>query len=208
MMNGPARKELTALARWVILLGVALVVVGNLWHGVTATTIARLWVNIVERPTGPMKLRFVLQPLMAALVAIRDARADARSGRSPYLATVLSNGAERAGRLREGANATARILLLALIMDGIYQAIVLDRFYPNEAVIIALVLAFVPYILIRGLSLRVLRALMSGTRVSLPYDDENEGHLHGEFNGGRGEPVRSQGDGGQSFCLDPHAPQR
>ena len=53
-------------------------------------------------------------------------------------------------RLREGLNATARIILLGIVMDAMYQLIVLGRFYPGEAVIIALVLAFVPYLLIRG----------------------------------------------------------
>ena len=35
-------------------------------------------------------------------------------------------------------------------MDAIYQYQVLKTFYPGEAVIIALALAFVPYLLIRG----------------------------------------------------------
>jgi hypothetical protein len=47
----------------------------------------------------------------------------------------MSNPRERAQRLNEGLNATARIILLGLIMDAIYQAIVLKRFYPAEAVI-------------------------------------------------------------------------
>jgi hypothetical protein len=46
--------------------------------------------------------------------------------------------------------ATARIILLGLVMDGIYQAIEFESFHPAEAVIIALALAFVPYLLLRG----------------------------------------------------------
>ena len=42
-----------------------------------------------------------------------------------------------------------------MIMDAIYQARMLRRFYPDEAVIVALLLAFVPYLLIRGLALCV-----------------------------------------------------
>jgi hypothetical protein len=59
--------------------------------------------------------------------------------------------------LREGLNATARIILLGLVMDVIYQLIVLKTFYPNEALVIALLLAFVPYLIIRGLVFRVAR---------------------------------------------------
>ena len=48
-------------------------------------------------------------------------------------------------------------LLLGLAMDGIYQAIEFKTFHPAEAVIIALLLAFVPYLLLRGLFARAAR---------------------------------------------------
>ena len=67
------------------------------------------------------------------------------------------NRAERTGRLREGLNATARIILLGLVMDVIYQIMVLKRFYPAEAVIVAVMLAFVPYLFIRGPIARIAR---------------------------------------------------
>ena len=35
-------------------------------------------------------------------------------------------------------------------MDVIYQAIVFDTFHPGEAAIISILLAFVPYLLLRG----------------------------------------------------------
>jgi hypothetical protein len=111
-----------------------------------------------------MRFRFFLQPLMAAIAAIHDGREDARAGRSPYFMTVLRNPQERVGRLREGLNATARIILLGLAMDVIYQLLVLKTFYPNEALVIALLLAFVPYLIIRGLVFRVARWRIRGPR--------------------------------------------
>jgi inner membrane protein involved in colicin E2 resistance len=42
-------------------------------------------------------------------------------------------------------------------MDTIYQIVVFKAFYPYEALIIALVLAFVPYLLIRGVISRIAR---------------------------------------------------
>jgi hypothetical protein len=80
----------------------------------------------------PMRFRFILQPLMAAIVAIRDGLKDARTGRPPYFWTMLGNPRERTRRLNEGLNATARIILLGLVMDAIYQGIVLRRFYPGR----------------------------------------------------------------------------
>jgi hypothetical protein len=94
---------------------------------------------------------------MATLAAIHDGREDARAGRSPYFVTLLRNPQERVGLLREGLNATARIILLGLVMDVIYQALVFKTFFPNEALAIALLLAFLPYLIIRGLVLRIAR---------------------------------------------------
>jgi hypothetical protein len=98
---------------------------------------------------------------MAAIAALVDGIKDARLGRSPYLWTLLSSPEKRAGRLREGVIATARIILLGFIMDGVYQAIVLKTFYPGEMVIVALLLAFVPYLLLRGFFAHIARWWMS-----------------------------------------------
>jgi hypothetical protein len=59
--------------------------------------------------------------------------------------------------LREGLVATGRVILLGLIMDAIYQFKVPGTFYPGEAVLVALLLAFVPYLLIRGPAQRIAR---------------------------------------------------
>ena len=64
--------------------------------------------------------------------------------------------------MREGLNATARIILLGLVMDAIYQVIVFGRFYPVEAVIIAVLLGFVPYLVFRGVITRIVRVGRDG----------------------------------------------
>ena len=58
--------------------------------------------------------------------------------------------------MREGLNATARIILLGIVMDAIYQISVLKRFYPVESVIVAVGLGFVPYLVLRGIVTRIL----------------------------------------------------
>jgi hypothetical protein len=76
---------------------------------------------------------------------------------------MLGNPRERARRLNEGVNATARIILLCLVMDMIYQVIVLKQFYPAEAVIVALLFAFVPYVIVRGPAARIARRRFGAT---------------------------------------------
>ena len=153
-MTDPAPRELTALAKIVVGLGALLIVAGVVWHGVTVKNIFRVWHNLVDRPDSAMSFRFILQPLMAVIAAIHDGLEDARNGRSPYFWTIMRDPRQRIERLNEGLNATARIILLGIAMDVIYQLMVFKKFYPVEAVIIALLLAFVPYLVMRGLVVR------------------------------------------------------
>jgi hypothetical protein len=113
-------------------------------------TMQTFWNEIAARPDGPMAFRFYLQPFMAALLALRDGIKDARTGRSPYFWKILHNPEKRATSLKEGFKATARVLALAVIMDIAYQYIVIGSPTPVEAIFIALLLGFVPYLLLRG----------------------------------------------------------
>lgn len=143
------------LAWSAVVLMAVFIALGAAWHGFSGEVLERIWRNVLERPSGPMTFRFILQPVMAAVAALKDGVTDARAGRSHYLWTILTLPEKRSGRLREALLSTARIILLGLVMDTIYQAIVFDYFHPAEAVIIALLLAFVPYVLLRGPLARV-----------------------------------------------------
>jgi len=139
------------LVAWLVVIVAAVgVALGLFWYGLSSEVLGRIWRDVAERPGGPMTFRFVLQPAMAALAAFHDGAKDARLGRSPYLWTLLTDRNETTGRLREGVIATGRVILLGLVMDGIYQAVVLKTFYPGEMVLVAILLAFVPYLLLRG----------------------------------------------------------
>jgi hypothetical protein len=156
-MTDEGPPKLSLLAKLVVAFILALVVAGVVWHGVSIPTIKRVWYQLIERADAPMRFRFILQPLMAAIVAIREGLKEAQTGRSPFFWTMLGNPGERVQRLNEGLNATARIILLGLVMDMIYQVIVLGQFYPAEAVIVALLFAFIPYVIIRGPAARIAR---------------------------------------------------
>jgi len=120
--------------------------------------LARFLGNLHDRVSGPMSFRLVLQPAMAAFFAIRAGLQDGRTGRPPYLWAMVADPAHRRDLLREGWKATARVFVLAVVIDAIYQVVQLRWFYPNEALIVAIVLALVPYLLIRGPVGRIARA--------------------------------------------------
>lgn len=157
MADTVQQQQLSLLAKLVAAALIVLVVAGIVWHGVTVATVERVWHQLLARPSEPMKFRFVLQPVMAAIFAVRDGVRDARTSRPPFLWAMLYRPGRRVVRLEEALNATARIILLGLVMDVIYQYVVLHRFYPAEAVIIAIVLAFVPYAILRGPVARIAR---------------------------------------------------
>ena len=156
LTNAPSRNQILQ-ARIATGLLVGLVALGALWSGVSFEGLDRMWDDILARPGGPMTFRFILQPAMAAIAALRDGVSDARLGRTPYLLTILRGDESRGTRLWEGFVSTARILILGIVMDAIYQAIVLKTFYPAQAAVIAVLLAFVPYLLLRGPFERVAR---------------------------------------------------
>jgi hypothetical protein len=110
----------------------------------------RIAENLVGRLDGPLKFRFILQPLMAIVFAIRDGRKDALAGREPYGWAVLTRAGHRGELLHECWIAMKKVFFVALLMDVIYQLIVFRWIYPGEALIVAPVLAFIPYILLRG----------------------------------------------------------
>jgi hypothetical protein len=156
-MPGAATSTQLLLARLAIVLVVGLLLLGAFWYGFSAEVHQRVWHHVAERPGGPMTFRFILQPCMAAIAAFHDGAQDARSNRPPYLRVLLAGSQDRAASLFEALIATARIILLGLGMDAIYQATVLGTFYPGEAVLMALLLAFVPYLLLRGPFARLVR---------------------------------------------------
>ena len=152
MTDAPSRSALIQ-ARLAVGLLVGLVVVGALWYGLTAESLGRLWSDILDRPGGPMTFRFILQPAMAIIAALRDGVHDARLGRTPYVWALIHGVRDpqgRSGRLWEGIVATARIIILGVVMDTIYQWVVFKTFYPVQAAVIAILLAFVPYLVLRG----------------------------------------------------------
>ena len=125
---------------------------------------ARFWENLGGRIGGPLSFRLILQPLVAALLAVGAGLQDARAGRPPYLWAILTNPAERRGLIHEGWQAVAKVFVMAAIIDAVYQVIVFRRIYPGELLLISFLLACVPYLLIRGLANRIAAAVQPRDR--------------------------------------------
>jgi hypothetical protein len=115
--------------------------------------------DFIARFDGPLHFRLIMQPLMAILLAARDGTRDAREGRSAYLWTLLSDPVQRRYLLADGWKGISRIFILAYALDVVYQLIEWHGLKALEALLTAVVLAVVPYVLLRGPINRLMRLI-------------------------------------------------
>lgn len=120
-----------------------------------------LWQRIVEnifgRLDGPFHLRFIMQPLMATIFAVLDGLKDAKTDKPAYLWAVAFNPSHRRELLTNGWKSVGKIFTVACVLDIAYQLIIFHRIFPLEVLIVAFLLAIVPYALLRGPVNRVKR---------------------------------------------------
>ena len=110
--------------------------------------------DIPKRLTGPGRFRFVMQPAVAILLGIRGGLADARAGRPPYLFALLFHDQERRALLRSGFQAVANLVLMGVLLDAVFQWVILGVSHPGAALVVGPVLIAAPYALARGLANR------------------------------------------------------
>jgi hypothetical protein len=113
--------------------------------------------DIPKRLTGPGRFRFVLQPLIATLLGIRSGLADARAGRPPYLLGLLTDRQRRGELAREGLATVANLLLMGILLDSVFQWVILGASYPGPALVVGPVLIATPYAVSRALANRAAR---------------------------------------------------
>ena len=123
--------------------------------------------DLVGRLTGPLTLRLFLQPAIASFFAIRDGIHDAKDGRPPHLLRVLTGPPEARRRRRlETRKAILKVFIMAVLLDFVYQVIVFRWIYPFESLAVAIILAFLPYLIMRGLVNRAVRPWLGPQRES------------------------------------------
>jgi hypothetical protein len=127
------------------------------------TIFTRVWIDITSGAHAPLSFRLVIQPLIAAFFAIRAGMQDAQAGRPLFFwAVVVSDPVHRQELLREGWKHIGKVFIAAVIVDALYQVIVHHWVYPSEALMVAVILAVLPYLMMRGLVNRILRHRRGG----------------------------------------------
>jgi len=111
----------------------------------------RIAENLMDRVSGPLRFRLLLQPTMALIFATVAGLKDARTGKPPYFWALLHDPAHRVEMLEDGWKSVGKLFVFALLLDVVYQYIVGRFVWPGEAILVALVLAILPYLIVRGL---------------------------------------------------------
>ncbi len=112
--------------------------------------IARGWENFLARPTGSLNLRFILQPAIASILALRAGVKDARQGRPAYLWAAITSPQYRWQLIHGGWKDMRIPFSVAATLDAIYQVITHEGIFLLELIFTATVLALVPYFILRG----------------------------------------------------------
>ena len=113
--------------------------------------------DLPKRLAGPGRFRFILQPLMAIILGILGGLADARAGRPPFLYGVLFHRDLRGELVRSGFKTVTNLLLMGILLDAVFQWVILGISHPGAALVVGPVLIVLPYALARALSNRLAR---------------------------------------------------
>lgn len=111
--------------------------------------------DIPKRLVGPGRFRFILQPLFAILLGIRSGLTDARAGRPPYLRGMLFHRDLRGGLVKTGWATVVNLVLMGILLDSVFQWLILGTSYPGAALVAGSVLIMAPYSVARAFSNRL-----------------------------------------------------
>jgi len=118
--------------------------------------------GLMARIAGPMSFRFLIQPLMALFFAVRDGRKDAREGKAPYFWALFNNPGHRREMLQSGWKSVGKVFIIAMILDLVFQIIAFHGIRPGGAMVAGVILAIIPYLLLRGPLNRVIQYASKG----------------------------------------------
>ena len=106
--------------------------------------------GLLARLHGPMSFRFLIQPAVAIFFGFRDGRRDAREGRAAFFWGLLTDQEHRRDMLRSGWKSVGKVFCIGVALDLVFQYIAFHDLRVVGAVIAGVVLAIVPYLLLRG----------------------------------------------------------
>ena len=113
--------------------------------------------DILARLSGPGRLRFIFQPIVAIILGTRSGMKDATAGLPPFLWALLFHKQHRRELFRTTFASVRNLLAIAILLDLIVQFLIFHEVRPGAALVVGPVLIGVPYVVSRALSNRIWR---------------------------------------------------
>jgi hypothetical protein len=108
--------------------------------------------QLFGRFDGPLNIRLFLQPCIAAVLGYLDGTRDAKNGAPPYVWSMTNvSGLERKELIKHGWARIGKVFILAFALDCAFQYAVHKSIHIAPAILIAFILAILPYLAFRGI---------------------------------------------------------
>jgi hypothetical protein len=112
---------------------------------------------MLARLSGAGRLRFILQPMAAVFIGMRDGIRDSRLGSPPFLSALVFQRERRKDLLRGAFAAVRDLVAVAIILDVIAQFLIFRNVHSGAALLLGPVLITLPYSISRALANRIAR---------------------------------------------------
>jgi hypothetical protein len=116
--------------------------------------LVRSWRELLGLFDGPTAFRFILQPMVATILAVRAGMRGPRDGRPTYSWSFAGHRMEYS--LDDWKN-LAKVFAWAVTIDFVCEIIEFHSIYPIQSLSVATMLAVVPYLFLRGPMSRIMR---------------------------------------------------
>jgi len=131
-------------------------------HGGFYLLSVRFFEDIPKRLAGAGRMRFLLQPALAILFGWKAGRSDAALGQPFLVRRLLGGTVERATLAKETLEGIGVLLLMGILLDSLFQWLLLGVSYPGAALVVGPVLITVPYVVSRAVAGRIGRKPPAG----------------------------------------------
>ena len=106
---------------------------------------------------GPGRARFILQPLVAIVLGVKDGHFDAVAGRPAYLYALAFSKNVRREEVTTAVRTISKPLAVAVGLDAVLQYVIFDAVHLWQALAVGTTLVALPYVVARALADRFLR---------------------------------------------------
>ena len=114
--------------------------------------------RFLARLTGPMHVRFIVQPIIAVILGIRAGIHDARQATPPFIWSLCTRPSGWKRQLKQAREHLVIPLVVAIVLDGIVQYLLFQRIRVLGAVVLGTILMGLPYSLARAFTNRIVSA--------------------------------------------------